>query len=358
MKLLLGASGAGAMAFAIVLGLATIGATSSASVVASSELCITHGALAGLNPIAAANARTVAAVAEQRLGTAGAVIAVMVGYTESGLRVLGNPTVPGGTTNSRGTGTNLDSLGIFQQRSSWGTVAQRMDPVASTRLFATRLAALRGWQSMPPWVAAQDVQRSAYDGKPSAANNYRSVIGGNYKTNLKLAQRVVRQIDNDSAHARCGALSGGMPANPQAGSHGLPSRYRIPASASPNERVVISYAIGQLDKPYVFGADGPSAFDCSGLTLAAWSRVGVTLPHDAVAQSHLGRPTTKAAISPGDLVFVPGDDGTLTAPGHVGIYIGRGLVVNAADERDGIRVQTFRNFVEVGHGLAALRHLE
>jgi cell wall-associated NlpC family hydrolase len=358
MKLLLGAFGAAGIVFAILLGLATIGATSSATAAAGSELCITRGGLAGLSSIAAANARTVAAVAEQRLGTAGAVIAVMVGYTESGLRVLGNPNVAGGTTSPQGTGTNLDSLGIFQQRGSWGTAAQRMDPVASTRMFVTRLAALHGWQGSAPWVAAQGVQRSAYDGTPRAANSYSGVVGGNYKSNFKLAQHAVQQIDNDTAHARCGALSGGLPANSASGSHGLPSQYRIPASASPAARVVISFALAQLDKPYVFGAAGPTAFDCSGLTLAAWSRAVVTLPHDAAAQSHIGGPTTEAALTPGDLIFVPGDDGTLTAPGHVGIYIGRGLVVNAADERDGIRVQTFQNFVEVGHGLAALRHLE
>ena len=60
------------------------------------------------------------------------------------------------------TGGDHDSVGLFQQRASWGTLAERMDPTASTRLFVTRLLAVPAWQTMAPGVAAQIVQRSAY----------------------------------------------------------------------------------------------------------------------------------------------------------------------------------------------------
>ncbi len=60
---------------------------------------------------------------------------------------------------------------------------------------------------------------------------------------------------------------------------------------------------------------------------------------------------------PGDLILVSGDDGTLAAPGHVGMYIGDGLVINAASPQTGIRVQTYDDFVRVGHGLSSIRHL-
>jgi cell wall-associated NlpC family hydrolase len=137
----------------------------------------------------------------------------------------------------------------------------------------------------------------------------------------------------------------------------LPDGYRVPASATSAETRVVEFAIAQLDKPYVFGAAGPNAFDCSGLTMAAWRSAGVDLPHQAAAQARVGTPTVADALVPGDLVLVAGDDGTLASPVHVGIYLGSGLVINAADQRDGIRVQTYDNFVSVGHGLAALRHV-
>jgi cell wall-associated NlpC family hydrolase len=121
---------------------------------------------------------------------------------------------------------------------------------------------------------------------------------------------------------------------------------------------VITFALAQLDKAYVFGAAGPDAFDCSGLTMAAWAQAGVTLPHLASAQAAAGTETTQSALAPADLVLVPGDDGNLAAPGHVGLYLGDGLVLNASDPRDGIRVQTLPNFIAAGHGLAALRHIQ
>jgi cell wall-associated NlpC family hydrolase len=183
------------------------------------------------------------------------------------------------------------------------------------------------------------------------------VLGGNYRTHWTEADRLTELIDRDAQHASCGTLSGGLAANPDPASHGLPAEYTMPLDATAVESNVVLYAIAQLDKPYVFGAAGPEGFDCSGLTMAAWQLAGVSLPHSAAAQASAGTPTTESDLVPGDLVFVPGDDGTLAYPGHVGIYIGSGLVLNAADEQVGIRVQTYANFIAVGHGLAALRHL-
>jgi cell wall-associated NlpC family hydrolase len=350
--------GVGTLAcFGMVIALATIaGGAGSADAAAVAPVCVTNGALPGLSSAAATNARIVTAVAEQMGGRAAAVITVMVGQTESGLLDLGNASVRG-SIDGQGMGSDHDSVGIFQQRASWGTLAQRMDPEQSTRLFVGRLLQVTDWQSVKPWVAAQDVQRSAYDGTPSDANHGSAEYGGNYHANLAFAQRVVDEVDADATRQSCGSLTGGVPANTDPASHGLPANYTVPADATAAESAVVLFAIAQLDKPYVFGAAGPSSFDCSGLTMAAWSQVGIALPHATTAQAHSGVPTSAGALVPGDLVLVAGDDGTLAAPGHVGLYIGEGLVLNAADEQDGIRVQTLSNFISVGHGLAALRHL-
>jgi cell wall-associated NlpC family hydrolase len=88
---------------------------------------------------------------------------------------------------------------------------------------------------------------------------------------------------------------------------------------------VLRYACAQLGDPYVWAADGPSSFDCSGLTMQAWQAAGVSLPHNADAQSHYGtrvRPNDET-LQPGDLVFF---HSPIT---HVGIYIGRGLMLHA-----------------------------
>lgn len=348
-----------AVTLGLILGVVVFASGGGQPAMASTaDICITTGPLRGLTPAAASNARVVTAVAERSGGTQGAVIAVMVGITESGLRALGNSQVDTGGLGVQGMGSNHDSLGIFQQRASWGTAAQRLDPSASTQLFMRRLIHMPNWRSLAPWVAAQAVQASAWDGRPRPENNESSEVGGNYHAKYVTAAALVPSIEHDALGAACGALHGGLAASTQPGSHGLPAAYRTPADATAREQKVVTFAIAQLDKPYVFAAAGPNAFDCSGLVMAAWATVGVHLPHDSAAQARAGVPATVGSLAPGDLVLVAGDDGTLAAPGHVGIYLGAGLVINAADEQIGIRVQTYRNFVAVGHGLAALRHLQ
>ena len=62
-----------------------------------------------------------------------------------------------------------------------------------------------------------------------------------------------------------------------------------------------------------------------------------------------------AGMSPGDLVLVPGSDGTLAQPGHVGIYLGEGLVESAVDPAQGVLVQTWANFTS--GGISGIRHI-
>ena len=67
--------------------------------------------------------------------------------------------------------------------------------------------------------------------------------------------------------------------------------------------IAVAFALAQIGKPYVFAAAGPGAFDCSGLTMAAWGKAGVSLPHFAAAQFGMGHAVSKSQLEPGDLVF-------------------------------------------------------
>ena len=90
---------------------------------------------------------------------------------------------------------------------------------------------------------------------------------------------------------------------------------------SPIEQVV-DYALSQRGHPYRKGAAGPSAFDCSGLTSAAFAAIGVDLPHYSVTQAGMGRAVDwrHEPIEPGDLVFTRGDKPVIDL-GHVGLVI-------------------------------------
>jgi len=84
---------------------------------------------------------------------------------------------------------------------------------------------------------------------------------------------------------------------------------------------VIAYAQAQLGKPYLFGATGPDAFDCSGLAMMAYRSAGIAIPRTSQAQWDRGRQIPASQVQPGDLVFFAGADGTPAAPGHVGIVL-------------------------------------
>jgi len=92
---------------------------------------------------------------------------------------------------------------------------------------------------------------------------------------------------------------------------------------------VIAYAEAQLGKPYQWGGTGPAAFDCSGLAMMAYRAAGITIPRTSQAQWQYGTRIPPPAARPGDLVFFAGGDGTPQAPGHVGIVIGIGMMIEA-----------------------------
>jgi peptidoglycan DL-endopeptidase CwlO len=102
--------------------------------------------------------------------------------------------------------------------------------------------------------------------------------------------------------------------------------------ASPAAAKAVAVALAQRGSPYVWGAEGPSTFDCSGLTSFAYAAAGVTIPRVSRAQfaAYAGmRPVDRLHLVPGDLVFFadnPRNPGTIH---HVGMYIGRGLMVEA-----------------------------
>ncbi len=88
----------------------------------------------------------------------------------------------------------------------------------------------------------------------------------------------------------------------------------------------VAFARAQIGKPYVFGATGPGAYDCSGLTQAAWRAAGVSIPRTATAQMQGLHAVPASAAQPGDLVFFYGNSSYVN---HVGMYIGNGLVIHA-----------------------------
>jgi cell wall-associated NlpC family hydrolase len=114
----------------------------------------------------------------------------------------------------------------------------------------------------------------------------------------------------------------------------------VPASG--RAAAAVQYAMAQVGDSYVYGAAGPDAFDCSGLTMMAWAQAGVGLPHSSSAQYSSGARVAESDLQPGDLVFY------YSPISHVGMYIGNGLIVHAANPGAGVKVSSLHEMPYVG----------
>lgn len=232
----------------------------------------------------------VRAAKSDRVPVHGWVVALAAAMQESGLRNLHHG--------------DRDSLGLFQQRPSagWGTRLDLLDPRYAARAFfggphrpsgehERGLLDVRGWQQMSVTEAAQAVQQSAF---PSAYAQWQ-------ETAAALATRLT------GVNVTGCATITGTPASVPSGPVGR----------------AIAFATDQLGKPYVWGAAGPSTYDCSGLVLRAWNAGGVVLPRTSREQYGAGSHLPVAAAQPGDLLFWAYDRSNAATIHHVAIYLGR-----------------------------------
>jgi cell wall-associated NlpC family hydrolase len=296
------------------------------------------------------NAATIVAVGRQmHVPARGWVIALATAMQESGLRNLGD----------LDSANDTDSLGLFQQRASqgWGTPAQILDPAYAATKFYKRLIQVANWQNLPLTVAAQDVQRSAYPDAYAKWEDDAFMLAnfvGPDVTGMMPAD-FTQWLDTCTAVGGDGQSSGD--------SVPLPSGFALPPSTPPAVVTAVLWALAQLGTPYAFGGDcsdshggNPSyECDCSSLTMMAYRQAGLVIPRTAADQSHVGVGVNGVSqLLPGDLLFIPGSDGTASSPGHVGLYIGQGLLVQSPHTGDHVKITQLSNWAS---GLAGMRRI-
>ncbi len=208
-----------------------------------------------------------------------------------------------------------DSLGIFQMRPSqgWGSVAQVTDPVYEINKFYDKLLMVPGWETQRPGDSAQDIERSAFPAR--------------YHQWEPLAVNVIGTVGGDVTEFVKASCTTPLPA---------PSEIAGRA---------IQYALGEVGKPYVWGATGPNSYDCSGLMLRAYQSAGVTLPRVAAQQYWAGTQLPVRQAQPGDLLFWGYDTSNPDTIHHVAMYLGNGRMVEAANQTVPLR-QRAVNFDE------------
>jgi cell wall-associated NlpC family hydrolase len=208
-----------------------------------------------------------------------------------------------------------DSLGIFQMRPSqgWGSAAQVTDPVYEINKFYDKLLMVPGWETQRPGDSAQDIERSAFPAR--------------YHQWEPLAVNVIGTVGGDVTEFVKASCSTPLPAPSQIAGR------------------AIQYALGEVGKPYVWGATGPNSYDCSGLMLRAYQSAGVTLPRVAAQQYWAGTQLPVHQAQPGDLLFWGYDTSNPDTIHHVAMYLGNGRMVEAANQTVPLR-QRAVNFDE------------
>ncbi|MYT17927.1 Cell wall-associated hydrolase, NlpC family [Streptomyces sp. SceaMP-e96] len=295
------------------------------------------------------NAKTIQATGvAMHIPARGQVVALATALQESGLRNL--------------TYGDRDSLGLFQQRPSqgWGTANQALDSVHASTKFYEGLKKVSGWQSLSVAQAAQAVQKSGF---PQAYAKWEPLA-----TALQQAIEPVLAKAGDAAPSpspsdptgtstgsRSPGSAGGCAADGDGTGFGaippgaVPDGYKVPADAPPKVRTAIGWALGQLGTPYQWGGHCTAPHskvpmgrcDCSSLMQQSYKAAGVTLSRTTYTQVKDGKPVSVGSLEPGDLVFT---EGTASRPEHVGMVIGRGLVVNAPHTGDVVRIATLASW--------------
>ncbi len=239
------------------------------------------------------------------------------------------------TYTSGGLDTSLQVL-LAENPTEFLAQAAALDQVAQSQassLRRTQTARLRLAQSE---AAVQD--------KEAIAKRYRDQMSDSKQeadSRLSEAQRVLasleaaerRRLAAIEARERAASAAAAATARRNLSSYGASSAGGGVPAVSGRASAAVSYALSKVGYRYVAAAAGPSAFDCSGLTMQAWRQGGVSLPHYSYSQYSSTRRIPLSEARPGDLVFYFGG-----GVHHVGMYIGNGKMVHAANPSAGVRI--------------------
>ncbi|TFI17593.1 hypothetical protein E4P35_08000 [Thiopseudomonas sp. 4R-3cl] len=308
-------------------------------VISATWITLPEGSEWTLSPEQVENAALIIGVArELNISDKGIQVALMTGLQETMLQNMANPTLPESMNfPHQKTGTNKDSVNVFQQRTvaGWGSVPELMNPEYAARAFfggptgpnkgmPPGLLDIPGWEGMAPGSAAQAVQNSRhpdeYNKWENAANQILGQVTG---TTPMMCQGA------GGAAAAASATSSTAPE----GNHALDEdtkRLEIPADFSRSK--IVSRAEAGIGGTYTYGAAEFRSWDATGLVSRVYQDNGIDMPRQAPWT--VGKRTETP--QPGDIVAQKWDP-TRGRWEHVGIYVGDGMMISAINESAGTR---------------------
>ncbi|MFK4067410.1 NlpC/P60 family protein [Streptomyces sp. NPDC029674] len=185
-------------------------------------------------------------------------------------------------------------------------------------------------QEMDRLRGAADERLAALRARQAELKKHKKTITGK----LGEAKRLLSRLTADQRAELAGAEGREGPGGDSRASRSDARAASPGAAKAPNARAAaaVSYAYKAIGSPYVWGATGPNAFDCSGLTQAAYRSAGVALPRTTYAQIAAGERVSRSQLRPGDLVFF------YSGISHVGLYVGNGQMIHAPNPSAPVRL--------------------
>ena len=220
--------------------------------------------------------------------------------------------------------------GAFRKQAHDLLMAQQSDLAAASHLKLAVQAAVTQQQE---FVRATQAKRNSLAKQVASAQAHVAALKSARQAALAAAAAAAaaQAAARASAQSAAGSTQGSTTAPSWASSSG--------ASASQGD-VAANWALTQLGKPYQWGAAGPDTYDCSGLTMVAWARAGVSLLHFTGYQWDEGPHVPLDQLQRGDLLFYATDNSDPDTIHHVGIYIGNGMMVDAPFTGADVRIDS------------------
>ncbi|MBE7187082.1 C40 family peptidase [Jatrophihabitans endophyticus] len=217
------------------------------------------------------------------------------------------------------------------------------DPVGAVQhAYATKNSLnLRGWAQDPDDVARRSVVTMYMDGS-AVATDTTSTYAGTRPDGVGRRSAFAFDVPaSTGSHLACLWVSNvGIGQRTFLGCHALDTRKQQPITGGTTVATaakVVTQAKKHIGQRYVWGAEGPKAFDCSGLVTYSYGKFGYSLPHQSALQFEQARVIPAAEAVPGDLVFYHDATGSVY---HVGIYTKPGMTVAAIDTQEGVNYQS------------------
>jgi cell wall-associated NlpC family hydrolase len=240
----------------------------------------------------------------------------------------------------------------FEQSQLMNRVTDRQQAAVTeyqTQQAAAAKERARAAKSLESLTASQDSLRTSKQDvqqKLGSARTLLSKLTAEEKARLAALERKRQEEARDKAKAAAAAAAekakeqektekaAGSTGTANTGTSTGTSTGTADSSYAAKTAKVLEFARAQIGKPYVWGATGPSSYDCSGLTQAAWKAAGVDLPRTTYDQVNAGTRIATDDLLPGDLVFFYDDIS------HVGIYIGDGMMIHAPHTGANVREES------------------